>query len=101
MGLYSELYDFAASAGSFEGYVYHHRDMDVSYLPKWSGNLVKQYHELPAEVREEIQHMCDGTIGRAIQSLLPILGQDHQVIRNLKGCVKGELPLSPDDFEKH
>ncbi len=101
MGLYSELYDFAASAGSFEGYVYHHKDMDTSYLPKWSGHLAAQYNALPDYVRAEIQHMCNGTLGRAVRSLEPILGADHEVIENLKSCIKGELPKTPDDFEKH
>lgn len=101
MGLYSELYDFAASAGSFEGYVYRHKDMDTSYLPKWSGNLANQYNALPEDVKKEIQHMCDGTLGRAVRSLVPVLGEDHEVIENLKACIKGELPESPDDFEKH
>jgi len=101
MGIYGELYDFAASAGAFEGYVYHHKDMDQGYLPKWSGNLVRQYGALPEEVRQEIQHMCDGTLGRAVRSLLPILGEEHEVIANLRVMIKGPLPSSPDDFEKH
>ena len=101
MGLYGELYDFAASAGSFEGDVYHHKDMDTSYLPKWSGHLASQYKALPDDVKAEIQHMCNGTLGRAVRSLEPILGDDHEVIATLKSCIKGELPKTPDDFEKH
>jgi hypothetical protein len=101
MGLYSELYDFAASAGSFEGYVYRNKDMDIEYLPKWSGNLARQYQALPDDVKAEMQHMCDGTLGRAVQSLVPVLGEEHEVINNLRSCIKGELPKSPDDFEKH
>jgi hypothetical protein len=101
MGIYAELYDFAASAGSFEGYVYHHKDMDPGYLPKWSRNLVRQYVALPEEVREDIQHMCNGTLGRAVRSLVPVLGEDHEVLANLTSMIKGPLPASADDFEKH
>lgn len=101
MGIYSELYDFAASAGAFEGYVYRHKEMDTGYLPKWSGNLLRQYSALPEEVRQEVQHMCDGTLGRAVRSLAAILGEDHEVLRTLQSMIKGPLPKSPDDFEKH
>jgi hypothetical protein len=98
MGIYRELYDFAAGAGAFEGYVYHKDVADPKYLPRWVDNLVRQYQALPAEVRDEIQALCDGTIGRAVRSLLPYLGEDHEVIKQLRRMIKGELPLSPDDF---
>lgn len=101
MRIYRELYDFAASAGAFEGYVYHPDSMDPSYLPTWSENLLKQYEALPADVRGEIQDMCDGTIGRAVRSLIPVLGESHEVIERLKAMIKGQLPASPDDFDKH
>lgn len=101
MSVYRELYDFAASAGSFEGYVYRRTDVDPGYLPKWSGNLLRQYRALPEEVKEEVQAMCDGTIGRAILSLLPVVGEDNEAIANLREILQGEMPLSPDDFDKH
>jgi hypothetical protein len=101
MGIYSELYDFASSAGAFEGYVYRPREMHPKYLPVWSSNLVKQYNALPAEIRAEIQTMCDGTLGRAVLSLIPILGEDHEVIANLKSMIRGAMPASPDDFDIH
>ncbi len=98
MGIYKKVYDFAAKAGSLEGYVYPRETVEVSYLPKWSDNLVEQYRDLPPEVREEFQSLFDQTLGRTIQSLLPILGGDHEVIKKLKGLVRGRLPSSPDDF---
>jgi len=98
MGIYKKVYDFAAKAGSLEGYVYPREKVDVSYLPRWSDNLVAQYWDLPPEVREEFQGLCDETLGRAIQSLLPILGEDHEVIKKLKTLVRGKLPSSSDDF---
>jgi hypothetical protein len=98
VGIYKDLYDFAAKAGSLEGYVYPKEKVDISYLPQWSNNLIKQYQDLPPEAREEIQGQCNETLGRAIQSLVPILGEDHEVIKRLRGLVKGKLPTSPDDF---
>jgi hypothetical protein len=97
MGIYKKVYDFAAKAGSLEGYVYP-KDLDRSYLPLWTDHLVEQYRDLPPDVREEIQSLCDETLGRTIQSLLPILGEAHEVIKKLRGLVKGRLPSSPDDF---
>jgi len=98
MGIYRKVYDFAAKAGSLEGYAYPREKVDISYLPRWSDNLVEQYRGLPPEVREEFQGLCNETLGRTIQSLLPILGEDHEVIKKLKGLVKGKLPSSPNDF---
>jgi len=97
MGIYQSVYDFAAKAGSLEGYVYP-KDLDLQYLSQWADNLVGLYHGLPSEVREEIQKECNETIGRTIQSLLPLLGEGHEVIRKLRSLVKGNLPSSPDDF---
>ena len=98
MGIYRDIYDFAAKAGSLEGYVYPKEKVEMSYLPQWSDNLTRQYQNLPHETRVEIQSQCDETLGRAIQSLVPILGEDHEVIKKLRGLVKGKLPSSPDDF---
>jgi hypothetical protein len=100
MKLYRELYDFAASAGAFEGYVYP-KELDVNSLPRWAGNLVKQYAELPSEVLDEIQPLVDATLGRAVQSLIPVLGEDHELVKQLKDLIKGTLPSSSDDFDKH
>ena len=98
MGIYQEVYDFAAKAGALEGYVYPKEKADLSYLPRWVDNLVTQYHRLPPGAKEEFQSLCNGTIGRAIQSLLPSLGEDHEVIKKLKSVIRGKLPLSPNDF---
>ncbi len=97
MGTYQDVYDFAAKAGSLEGYVYPTR-LDLQYLPKWTDNMVNLYNSLPSEVRVEIQKGCNETIGRTIQSLLPLLGEGHEVIKKLRSLVKGALPSSPDDF---
>ena len=97
MGIYRDVYDFAAKAGSLEGYVYP-KEMEVSYLAKWVDHVVQGYNMLPEEARKEFQDLCNGTIGRTLQALIPVLGEDHDVIRKLKGITTGELPSSPDDF---
>ncbi len=99
MSIYRDVYDFAAKAGALEGYVYP-KEMKASYLPVWVDHVVKGYKMLPEEASGEFQDLCNGTIGRAIQSLLPVLGEDHEVIRKLKSIVTGEPALSPDDFRR-
>ena len=98
MEIYQKVYEFAASAGALEGYVYPKEKVDPRSLLRWVDHLLAQYEGLPAEVRQEFQILCDGTLGRAIQSLQPSLGEDHEVIRRLKTLVSGKLPASPDDF---
>jgi hypothetical protein len=98
MGIYREVYDFAAKAGALEGYVYQKEKLEINYLPRWVDNLVNYYPRLPSEVKEDFRGLCNGTLGRTIHSLLPHLGEDHEVIKKLKTIVSGKLPLSPDDF---
>jgi hypothetical protein len=35
-----------------------------------------------------------------VQSLLPLLGEDHEVIGKLRSIISGDLPSSPDDFKR-
>jgi hypothetical protein len=94
-----QIYDLAAKAGSLEGWVYK-RDVDAALLPRWIQNIVDLYNGLPREVREELQDLCDETIGRTIHSLRPLLGADHELIGKLKGMVVGTIPSSPYDFPR-
>jgi hypothetical protein len=96
MSINRQIYDLAAKAGSLEGWVYK-GDVDLSYLPRWVQNIVDLYNGLPGNVREEIQDLCDQTIGRTIHSLRPILGSDHELIGKLQSLVVGMIPASPYD----
>jgi hypothetical protein len=100
MDIYKEIYEFAASAGALEGYVYHRDEIDPRYFGNWIDNLVKQYHTIPEDIREVFQPSLDRTVGRAVLSLVPVLGRDHGHIQKLKSIMMGEMPDSPDDFEK-
>ena len=101
MDQFRQLYEFAASAGAFEGYVYPKDAVDPEYLPRWVEHLVTAYHMLDEEVRQKIQPSLDKTLGRAIKSLIPKLGEHDEVIKKLKTMVEEKnLPESPDDFEK-
>jgi hypothetical protein len=98
--IYTNVYEFAASAGAFEGYIYHRKELDMTALPVWVNNLMAAYEHLPPGVLAEIQPSLDRTIGRAIQSLAPLLDEDNEVVRKLKKMVAGPLPRSADDFQK-
>jgi hypothetical protein len=100
MGVYSDIYEFAARAGAFEGYVYQRKDLTANSLERWVDHLVEGYKAVPAEARSEFQNLCDGTIGRAIQSLILEIGEHHELIRKLKSLIVGKLPSSPDDFSR-
>ena len=102
MHIYQKIYEFAASAGSFEGYVYrkHKDEMDMEELANWTNNLSGAYKQMAVEVREEFQASFDLTLGRAIRSLTPNLGERHEIMIKLNTMVKGDLPESADDFNK-
>ena len=100
MGIHSDVYEFAARAGAFEGYVYERPEIDPDSLEKWVDHLIRGYASLPPEVRAGFQPMCNGTIGRAIRSLLRTVGSEHEIIGRLKGLIAGDMPSSPDDFDR-
>jgi hypothetical protein len=102
MHTYLQIYEFAASAGAFEGYVYRRSkdEIDAEALSNWVDNLFEAYHHLPADVVGECQSACDQTLGRAIKSLMAEFGDDYPIIGNLQTLVKGKLPDDPDDFQK-
>lgn len=100
MELYKDIYEFASSAGAIEGYVYLKQKPEIRGLDNWINNLIKQYNSLPDDVLESFQNSLDRTIGRAVQSLIPIFGKDHDYVKALMSIIKGEIPHSPDDFRE-
>lgn len=100
MHIYLKIYEFAASAGALEGYVYHREDLDTEALPKWVDNLRAAYEHLPPEVVETFQPSLDQTLGRAVRSLSEQLGEGHEWVQKLRSMVVGRMPESPDDFQK-
>ena len=101
MHIYQEIYEFAASAGAFEGYVYPKKNdtLNPDDLPKWVANLVAAYQRLPGEGKTEFQSSIDQTIGRAVRALIPILGECHETIVQLQSMIGGPIPKSVDDFQ--
>jgi hypothetical protein len=100
MNPYLQVYEFGASAGALEGYVYRREEADLRALPVWIGNLLEAYRLLPEPVLDEIQPALDMTLGRAFRSLAFLLGENHELAVKLRSMIKGALPESPDDFQK-
>jgi hypothetical protein len=101
MNLHVSIYEFAASAGALEGYVYHREEVDLKALPVWIGNLHRAYGLLPEHVLHGIQPSIDMTLGRAFRSLAPVLGENHEMLLKVRSMIRGALPESADDFQKN
>ncbi len=100
MHLYTQIYEFAASAGAFEGYVYRRKDLDIEALARWLRNLNAAYGLIPPDVLPHMQPSIDQTLGRALQSLSLSLGGDHELVKRTGAMIRGPLPASPDEFRK-
>jgi hypothetical protein len=57
MHIYQEIYEFAASAGAFEGYVYRRPEAEIDFkaLSNWVDNLLDAYRHLAPDVLSEFQ----------------------------------------------
>ena len=102
MHIYQKVYEFAASAGAFEGYIYRRSkaEIDTETLTSWVDNLLDAYDNLSSEVLDECQFSIDQTLGRAIKSIGLLFDDQNVLVNKLQKIVKGELPESPDDFQK-
>ena len=100
MHLFAQIYEFAASAGALEGYVYRREDADMKALTSWIANLKTAYGLLPQDVLHEVQGSIDQTLGRAWKSLALGFGQDNDLAQTVKSMIKGRLPETPDEFQK-
>jgi len=97
---YREIFEFAASAGALEGYLFKKDHLAPGELDDWIGNLVKQYEGFPPQIKAHFQASLDRTIGRAVHSLVSLAGLDHHQVLSLKSMIIGELPASSHDFER-
>lgn len=99
MHLYTKIYEFAATVGAFEGYVYGKKKLVADELSNWVRNIVSAYQHLPPDVKEKFQASLDGTLGRAAGSLASALGETHELVTKLKTIISDPSVKSPDDFQ--
>jgi hypothetical protein len=100
-----KIFEFAASLGAFEGYVYGKQkaeELNLAALENWSDNIEKAYGHIPPEVRRVFQDPCHQAAGRAIRSLEPVLGKGHPITQRLYNLLAHNEPLpeSADAFNK-
>ena len=95
--IYRKIYEFAASAGAYEGYVYQRSpsDLNMDALADWIQNLAHAYRSLPPEVLGQVQEGCTATLGRAIRSLFSSLGENQPNLKNLSR-IEGIRLIPPD-----
>jgi hypothetical protein len=99
MHIYTKIYEFAASAGAFEGYVYGKEKINAEELNNWVDNIVTGYQHLPADVLKEFQTSLDRTLGRAVNSLITALGESHPLVAKLKTVIADASTQSANDFQ--
>lgn len=99
MHLYTKIYEFSASAGALEGYVYGKMKMNPEEITNWVHNIVAAYQHLPSDVIEEFQTSLDRTLGRAVASLESSIGKDHDLILKLNAIIVDHTAKSADDFK--
>lgn len=99
MHVYTKIYEFAASAGAFEGYVYGKKHINADELANWVQNIVAAYQHLAPDVKEKVQASLDRTLGRAVGSLNVALGEDHELAKKLRSILVNPSSKSADDFQ--
>ena len=64
MGVYEELFKFAAKAGSLEGYLYERER--VESLDNWVSNIERMYASLPDNAKEDIREEFRSVLKRTL-----------------------------------
>ena len=105
MHVYTKIYQFAASLGALEGFVYQKSSAEALGLPAltvWINNLCQAYEHLPDAALSEIHYFIDRTTGRALHSLMAALGAEHELVVKLRSLIRDaeNMPESADDFNK-
>ena len=103
MHLYTQIYEFASSAGAFEGYVYHKKnadEVDLKALDIWVENLLEAYSLIPKEVLEKFQDNLDLTLNRATTSLEAILEKDNTIMKTNNPIINKKTSSDLDNFQK-
>ena len=99
MHIYTKIYEFAASAGAFEGYVYGKKKIDPDELTNWVNNIVDGYQHLPSDALKKFQPSLDRTLGRAVASLNSALGENHPLVSKLKTVIVDSSTQSAKEFQ--
>lgn len=83
MGLYKDLFNFAAKVGCLEGYLHERSDADISTMPNWVGNIERMYSLLPAQAKDEIREDYAMVLRKALNSYEKIPEKDEEIVKQL------------------
>ena len=100
MGVYSDIYEFAARAGAFEGYVYQRKGLTPDSLERWVDHLVEGYKAVIPRQRKSFRICAMEPSVAQYSPSFQTIGENNEVIKKLKGLTVGRLPSSPDDFSR-
>jgi len=64
MGVYKELFEFAAKAGALEGYLYEREKVEP--LDNWVGNIERMYASLPDNVKADVGNELGNVLRRTL-----------------------------------
>ncbi len=87
MGLNKDLFNFSAKVGCLEGYLYERKDVDLSTLPNWVGNIERMHRNLPAEVKGDVLDDYRNILEKILQSSEKILKKEDGVLKTLRTMI--------------
>jgi len=74
MGERTEIFKFAAKAGSLEGYLYEREKIEP--LSNWVSNIDNMYKSLPDNVKEDIKEEYSTVLTRVLRNGEGVLGDE-------------------------
>ncbi|HBE44689.1 MAG TPA: hypothetical protein DDW17_04345 [Deltaproteobacteria bacterium] len=91
MGLYKDLFNFSAKVGCLEGYLYERKDVDLSSLPNWIGNIEKMFKKFPREIKADIYEEYVAILKKILLSAKKILDKEDKLVLRLKRMISEKI----------
>lgn len=91
MGLYKDLFNFSAKVGCLEGYLHERKDVDLSSLPNWIGNIEEMFKKLPREVRADTYEEYVAILKKILFSAEKILDKEDKLVLRLKRMISERI----------
>lgn len=83
MGLYRDLFDFAAKVGCLEGYLYERHNLEPAYLPNWVENIYNMHKALTEEARGDLKPQYQTVLKKICDYCNKLLGADDPVTKRV------------------
>ncbi len=89
MSLNQSLFDLASRLGSLEGYLYSEEKVEKNYLSGWLQNIDREFGDLPAEVKSEIEGAYLELLNKVQALLRRIYADDDSNTQKIKEMITG------------